>query len=360
MLARKITFILVVWTCAPVYSAQEESPESKLQGPVTEFIKSAENRQFEFAQMPGKKVGFLQWNGSDPTKAPLVVVPGRGEVAYQWAETAYDLMQMGFEGRIYVWDPPGQGLSDRLVADHPDIGHIENFSDYAQSLVDFLKFVRAETGHVPEAVIAHSMGGTIAILAAEQGPGLMKRLALVAPMLDIRFGPPLMDKILTVAINVLGRFPWLRDLTVKAFEKLNLSRAAQVSSIGRRLQFREQLQKRFKAELPKTTLHWVAEANHGISQALEHAGEVDVPVMLFVAGHDTMVEAKANAEFQQHCAGRCSIETIRHATHALHEERNEIRGRFIKRLGQWLGLRGSEDSSICERLLLSRKSEPSP
>ena len=142
----------------------------KLKGPVTIFIKSAEFRHSPFLADRTENIGILKWKGVY-SSTPIVIVPGRNEVGYQWAEIAFDLRKLGATGDIYVWDPPGQGLSDRLLPNDPDAGFIRQFDDYTKSLIDFLSQVGAESKQ-PATIIAHSMGGTIALKALAEDSAL--------------------------------------------------------------------------------------------------------------------------------------------------------------------------------------------
>ncbi len=325
----------------------------KLHGPVTNFIRGAQNGQMRFSADPSLKIGYIKWPATEKGNVPLVIIPGRGEIAYLWAETAYDLMELGYAGDIYVWDPPGQGLSDRLLPEMPGVGHIDQFSDYSTSLVEFLKTVRKESGRLPH-VMAHSMGGAVALNALEAAPNLARDLVLVTPMLDIRFGPPLVDRILTVLVGVLDRFPFLRKIAFNRGPPKPLAPMVKGTSLGDRLEFRVELKSRYDGFVPGKTLHWVAEANRGISEALRHADRLSLPILLFTGGKDTVVEYSGDASLQQQCQKNCHIERIENSSHSMHEESDATRAQFILKVADWYKLGGVNEPELCERLLLKR------
>ncbi len=333
---------------APIYAHAQIA--HKLHGPVSRFIEQAHISHVPFLADKGKKVGYLKWTakGKLQDQPALVIVPGRGEIAYLWAETAYDLRELGFSGNLYIWDPPGQGLSDRLLVNMADVGHIRKFSDYCQSFADFLQMVRKETGHAPR-LIAHSMGGTISLLVLKEQPELAQDLILAAPMLGIgfvgRFYP--LARLLTSwldSVPLLRQVPFRRVLAAPAHAHVN------GTSLGDRLAFRHELKTKFSGYIPGKTIRWMAEANRAIVAALDPSQPLQVPTLLLVAGKDEVVKLPEDKMLRLQFGGSFNKQVIENARHSMHEEDDLQRSKFIGAISGWLELPLAQDRSTLERL----------
>jgi lysophospholipase len=312
--------------------------QEKLAGPVTDFV----NRSFTYFRMPfaadlTKQISYVVITGADPTIAPLVVVPGRGSHAYFWAETMYDFRQLGYTGDIYIWDAPGQGLSDRILPSQPLTGDIKRFADYSDSFIEFLTMVNGRYGVKPK-VIGHSMGGAIALLALEQHPELADRVLAAAPMLDIRFsGNSVEDTTLTKLALAAGQVPGVRDTAVEANAQREELPEREDNSRNDRIRFTWAMEDAHGTRLPGKTLGWVAQAIMGGNDTIAGAGRLTLPVKIFLAENDTVVDSLGAKKLLANCAN-CESEVVPHALHALVEDVDTIRTPLVQELFDWLNL----------------------
>lgn len=115
-------------------------------------------------------------------RARVALLQGRTEFLEKYAEVVGELQARGFE--IWAMDWRGQGLSARIL-DNPHKGHIDRFETYLDDLGWFFRnFVEAEPG--PRTIVlAHSMGGHIALRAILEGRIAPERAVLSAPMVDL-------------------------------------------------------------------------------------------------------------------------------------------------------------------------------
>ncbi len=105
------------------------------------------------------------WNQSGP-RGTVFLFPGRTEYVEKYGRTATDLARAGFATLTIDWR--GQGMSDRALTD-PMVGHVTDFAEYQKDLNALLTFARAQSLPEPYHVLAHSMGGTIALRALIRG-----------------------------------------------------------------------------------------------------------------------------------------------------------------------------------------------
>lgn len=109
---------------------------------------------------------------------PLVAIfPGRTEMIEKYGPTVTELVARGLDVAVIDWR--GQGLSDRLC-DPPIRGDVPDFADYqkdARTYWDWLDGVSTQ----PRYILAHSMGGCIALRALVSGLPA-RAVAFSAPM----------------------------------------------------------------------------------------------------------------------------------------------------------------------------------
>lgn len=115
-------------------------------------------------------------------RGTVCILQGRAEFIERYFETIVELRRRGFA--VVAFDWRGQGRSGREVA-NPRKGHVKDFSRYRRDL----EAVRAEVlePHMPKPhfALAHSMGGAIALLGAQEGWLPFDRVVATTPMIDL-------------------------------------------------------------------------------------------------------------------------------------------------------------------------------
>jgi lysophospholipase len=115
-------------------------------------------------------------------KGTVCVFQGRAEFIEKYFEVANDLRARGFSVTLLDWR--GQGLSDRPLADRRK-GHVWDFAEYDRDIEVLMREVVLPDCPPPFFALAHSMGGTILLRAAEQNRRWFSRTVLSAPMLGL-------------------------------------------------------------------------------------------------------------------------------------------------------------------------------
>lgn len=98
--------------------------------------------------------------------ATVVVVPGYGETAEMWFETASDLIDSGYT--VWVLDRAGQGGSGRYVAPR-DLGHVPSFDPDVAALREFVRVVVRPAPDTPLVLLTHADGVVVALSAVRAG-----------------------------------------------------------------------------------------------------------------------------------------------------------------------------------------------
>lgn len=106
----------------------------------------------------GLQIRAVAWPGG--TRGTALIFTGRAEYAEKYGPMAADLRARGLS--VVVADWRGQGLSARHER-RPRLGHVTDFREYQHDVAAMLGFADAMGLPGPRWVVAHSMGGTIAL-----------------------------------------------------------------------------------------------------------------------------------------------------------------------------------------------------
>ena len=149
----------------------------------------------------GVRIRAALWAGG--AKGTVFLLPGRTEYIEKYGRAAVDLGQRGYTTLTLDWR--GQGLADRPLADKM-AGHVGDFAEYQLDLDAILKLAHDQNLPRPYFMLAHSMGGCIALRA------LMRNLpfhaaAFTAPMWGISMAAWMRP----MAIAIAATASWLRQ-----------------------------------------------------------------------------------------------------------------------------------------------------
>lgn len=127
----------------------------------------------------GVRLRAAVWPGGD--QGTVLLLPGRTEYVEKYGRAATDLVARGFSTLSIDWR--GQGLADRPLADKMT-GHVHDFSEYQKDLDTLLHLAHEQCLPRPFYLLAHSMGGCIALRALLRDLPF-QAAALTAPMWGI-------------------------------------------------------------------------------------------------------------------------------------------------------------------------------
>ncbi len=131
----------------------------------------------------GHPVRRIDWRPARPRGA-ILFLGGRGDFYEKYLEAFAHWHEQNWAITAFDWR--GQGGSGRLGSD-PYTGHVADFAIWVE---DLRAFWRAWTARMPgpHIVVAHSMGGHLALRAVAEGAIDPAALVLSAPMLGLRDG----------------------------------------------------------------------------------------------------------------------------------------------------------------------------
>lgn len=295
-----------------------------------------------FKTSDGVQLRFARW---EPTRGPkrgtVCLFQGRSESIEKYFEVVADLRRRGFTVATMDWR--GQGGSERPLS-NPYKGHVRSFAEYDKDLAQFMQEIVLPDCQPPFIAMAHSMGGHILLRNAVSRQSWFGRMVLSAPMIDIspkELGAPHgVARVYAEVTTGLG----LGSLFVRGGDaepmELGPFEGNPLTSDRERYQRNRSIIEAAPAlGLGSPTNAWLRAALRSIARLTDPAYplQVQVPLLLFAAGMDTVVSTQAIEEF----ALRLKVGThvlIPQARHEILQETDELRLRFWAAFDAYLGV----------------------
>lgn len=271
-----------------------------------------------------------------PPRGTVLLLEGRGEFLEKYAPTverlvAERLVVLGLDWR-------GQGGSPRLLPG-TQRGHVDDFADYLEDLS--LLLARAERLGLPEpwSLLAHSMGGHVALLHLARAPERIARAALVAPMFDLALGP-LPRPLVALLARTAVRLGAARRYAPGQRDPVAACRFEDNPTISCREAFAawwELLRRHPERRIGGVTWGWLAAALRSIeaSRAPGLLERITTPLLVLRAGEERIVCNRAIARFSERLRTATLVD-FPGARHDLLWERAEVRARVLDTLTGFL------------------------
>ncbi|MDE2404498.1 MAG: alpha/beta hydrolase [Sphingomonadales bacterium] len=155
---------------------------------------AASLRESTWTAADGQVLRRIDGAGKAPSRGALLFLPGRGDCYEKYLETLGQWQAAGWDVTALDWR--GQAGSGRAGLDALT-GHVDDFAVWVADLAAFWREWRAGSPG-PHVLVAHSMGGHLALRAVAEGAVDPRALVLSAPMLGLHG--------LGLPTRVLGRF----------------------------------------------------------------------------------------------------------------------------------------------------------
>jgi lysophospholipase len=295
-----------------------------------------------YFECPGRlKLRFARWEATrGPQRGTVCLFQGRGEFIEKYFEVVADLRRRGFGVATMDWR--GQGGSSRMLS-NPNKGFVRSFAEFDQDLAYFMKDVVLPNCAPPYIAVAHSMGGHILLRNASKPNSWFSRMVLSAPMISIderRLG--VSHGAARAYAEVMSAFGFGsayvrggrgRPIELDPFEGNPLT-----SDRDRYLRNQQVLVEAPQLGLGSPTVAWLRSAYRSMARlrSPDYPLSVEVPLLLFAAGMDSIVSTQAIEEF----ALRLKVGThvlIPQAHHEILQETDEIRQRFWAAFDAYIG-----------------------
>jgi lysophospholipase len=158
---------------------------------------------FQWGDFIAADGAVLRWGHlpAADARAECVLVGGFGEFIEKQFETVRDLAASGIAVWCLDWRGQGGSIRPRRLPTRPRARNFERDAD------DLAGFTAARLrGGLPRLLVAHSMGGAIALLCLKRHPDLFAAAVLSSPMVGLRTGkvPPTLIRVITRPVRVAG------------------------------------------------------------------------------------------------------------------------------------------------------------
>lgn len=294
---------------------------------------------FVWGSFPTKDGAVLRWGhlpAAEP-RAECVLVGGFGDFIEKQFETIRDLAARGWS--VWTMDWRGQGGSTRPKR-WPHRPRARRFDRDADELAAFAMSNLGST--LPRALIAHSMGGAIALLCLHRHPDLFAAAVLSAPMFGVPIGrtPPVLLRALTGPARLTGfgicHLPgtvrWRPDRPPPTPERSRISSDAERCCIRHAW-----ISSNPGLRLDQPTYGWLDPALSLITRIgrRRFLGEIETPILLGSAGREHVVAPAAH-----HRAARllpdCTLVQLPESKHEPFLERDPIRDEWFDEIDRFL------------------------
>ncbi len=288
--------------------------------------------QGKFWFFKGEKNIFL-WHAKffrPEAKNAIIILPGRTEPLIKYAEWVYDLRDSGYS--IYLMNHRGQGRSGRIIKDRKK-GYVEDFNYYVEDLNSFIKkVVKKEKNYQNIFLIAHSMGGAIAVLFAQKYPQAVDAIALSAPMLHIDTGglPEFIAQTITAAFIYIGKGDSYVPGGSAKIEIVPFEQNDVTTSFARH-QMNMIYKRNKQLALAAVTNQWLKESVEGTWRALKNAKKLTIPTLCLQAQQDRIIERWRQEKICS-LAQNCTLLQVTGSRHEILMEKDEIRDPIKKKI----------------------------
>ena len=278
-----------------------------------------------------------------PLKGTVVIMTGRNECIEKYYETVRDLSARGLGVAIMDWR--GQGGSDRMLRDRMR-GYVRSFDQYVADLEQFFAEIVLPDCRGPFYVLAHSMGGLIALLAAPKLFNRVRRMVLIAPLLEL-VGQPISTPALR-RFATIGSWLGLGRLYVSGGPRPpggHPFAGNKLTSDQRRYARNVAIYDRAPhLAMGGPTVAWIHAASVAADRVCDpdFISRVHIPILIIAAGADAVVSTPAIEDLVRRMRSGALL-TIDGAQHEIMQEADIYREQFLAAFDAFIPGVGAEE-----------------
>ena len=273
----------------------------------------------------GKRIRLVTWRAGG--RGTVLLFNGRTEYCEKFALAAAEYTSGGYSFATFDWR--GQGLSDRASADR-SLCHVGDFAEYQCDAAAAQRAIMCLGMPEPVCLLAHSMGGCIALRALQSGLRV-RAVHFSAPMWGIAMNSltRAAARLYLSAAKRLGRSKSHipggggRNYAQSADPEKNLL----TSDIGTINELRRQIEEHPELSVGGPSAGWLSAALREC-RALAESALPDCPALVSVGGREQIVDLGAIRRICGRWPG-ASLEIIGDGRHEMMMERPAIRERFF-------------------------------
>lgn len=262
----------------------------------------------------GTSIAVYHWKNEQP-RAQVILIHGFGEHAMRYDEVALTLVEAGCD--VHSYDHRGHGRSSGPR------GYIDNFGQYLDDLDAVLAHCDASLAGKPRFVVAHSMGGLVALMSLVDRKPVWKGLVLSSPFLKVKLKVPAWKSLAAHAAS-------------KVYPQLSLPSGLKGNEAARD----PEIARAYDTDtlnLKAATARWYVECLAAQDRVFAEASTIELPLLLLHGEADVIADPQASATLFPRLGSR--DKTLALITGAYHEIFNEPpaeRKAVYARVAEWL------------------------
>ena len=229
-------------------------------------------------------------------KGSIVISHGFSEFAEKYHEVIYYFLQAGYS--VFLPEHRGHGRSERRLRNMEKV-YVDSFAQYVRDLRIFVKkFVRTQQNEM--ILFAHSMGGAIGALYLERYPDDFKKAVLSSPMIQMKVGGfPYAAAMVIARICKRCGFGKAYAAGQHGFSAQPCFERSSCLSEERHLYAHKKRLKNKRCWTSGAAYSWVCAAEKAavFVQAEENIRKIKIPVLVFAAGREHMVDTDEICRF---------------------------------------------------------------
>lgn len=275
-----------------------------------------------FERVKGEKIYYEHYRAENP-QGVIIISHGFTESIRKYYESIYYMLQAGYS----VWgeDHRGHGNSIRRN-ENPYVVHVSKFEYYVLDLKYLTEeLVKPAAGDLPLYLYCHSMGGCIGAWLIEDSPLLFKKAVLSSPMLGLSFGK-IPVPVAYVGAQIKSRHGRKMEplQEIHEFPKANFENSCD-SSECRYYFYNKMRNADLGLQGTSASMGWGMEAVKACSRVTSRwqTRRIRIPVLLFQAGNDTVVENSAQNLFESRVPS-CTLIKVPKMKHELYMTDSDV------------------------------------
>lgn len=242
---------------------------------------------------------YGQYYAAEQSKAVVIIVHGMGEYGRRYERSVVpEFLKNSIS--VLSYDQFGHGKSDGKKGHHPGY---ELLLDSLDLMIDKTKELFEG---LPVFLYGHSMGGNVVINYALNRPGKIKGLIVTSPFLRLSFTPPSWKLFLGKLMGILWPSITLpNELELEALSRDQNEITAYIKDpmVHDRVSYAYSIEFMDKGE-------W----------AIEHADQLQIPMLLLHGTADRLTDHKASEEFTQKAGNIVEYQPVEGGFHELHHD----------------------------------------
>lgn len=277
----------------------------------------------------GLRLRVARWQPGGPVRATVLLLHGFTEFIEKYYEVVEHLLDRGCA--VVTYDHRGQGLSQRLLPDaHPvrQGGYQTDFADLvAEAIFVHERLAVGDALPRPHLLMAHSMGGNVALRVLQDYPRRFDRAVLSAPMAGF-------DRIPLWLMNAVANLHvWLGRGQRYAWGAGDADLESPVNRVTSDATRHARAMSFWRHE-PELVTHgvtwrWIREATRSIATVAraDRMRLIETPTLLASAGRDLVVSSKRHLDLAA-LNPRLQLVQLAESMHEILQETEAIQAEF--------------------------------